>query len=180
MSKSSKKIYIVLAHTGTILSKIIKNFTFCEFSHVSISLDKNLDKMYSFGRLNPYNPFFGGFVHESIESGTFKRFDKTTVKVYSINVTEEQYNKIENIIKYFENNSKNYKFNVLGLFASGFNIQICKNNSFYCAEFVKHVIENAGIEINLPKIIRPEDFKFINNKDFVYKGLLQKYKLYIR
>lgn len=30
--------------------------------------------MYSFGRLNPYNPFWGGFVHESIDKGTFKRF----------------------------------------------------------------------------------------------------------
>lgn len=35
-----KKIYIILTHTGTILSKIIKEFTKDEFSHVSIALDK--------------------------------------------------------------------------------------------------------------------------------------------
>ena len=32
-----------------------------EFSHVSISLDAQLNHMYSFGRLHPYNPFWGGF-----------------------------------------------------------------------------------------------------------------------
>lgn len=59
-----KKIYIVLTHTGTNLSKIIKNWTKDEFSHVSIALDEDLDEMYSFGRLHPYNPVWAGLVHE--------------------------------------------------------------------------------------------------------------------
>lgn len=37
------KIYIVLTHTGTILSKIVKWYTKKDFSHVSISLDKELN-----------------------------------------------------------------------------------------------------------------------------------------
>ena len=42
-----KKIYIVLTHTGTTLSKIIKTYTKDEFSHVSIALDNKLQEMYS-------------------------------------------------------------------------------------------------------------------------------------
>ena len=42
-----KEIYIVLTHTGTVLSRIIKNYTQDEFSHVSISLDKELKDKYS-------------------------------------------------------------------------------------------------------------------------------------
>ena len=71
MKKKESKtdvIYIVLSHTGTVLSRLIKTFTRAEYSHVSISLDKNLEKMYSFGRINPYNPFYAGFVHEKIHS----------------------------------------------------------------------------------------------------------------
>ena len=75
-----KEIYIVLTHTGTVLSRIIKDYTQDEFSHVSISLDKELKEMYSFGRLNPYNPFWGGFVQEGINFGTFKRLEKQYVK----------------------------------------------------------------------------------------------------
>ena len=42
-----------------------------------LELDEDLTKMYSFGRLYPYNPFLGGFVHEGLDRGTFKRFKKT-------------------------------------------------------------------------------------------------------
>ena len=88
-----KKIYIVMTQTGTILSRLVKLRTGCEYGHVSIALDENLDKMYSFGRLNPYNPFWGGFVHERINSGTFKRFSKTRARIYSLEIDDEQYEK---------------------------------------------------------------------------------------
>ena len=94
-----KNVYIVLAHTGTIMSRIIRIFMKDEFSHVSISLDKELNKMYSFGRLNPYNAFVGGFVHEYINKGTFKRFKNTRASIYSLEITDEQYENIENIIR---------------------------------------------------------------------------------
>ena len=76
-----KRIYLILTYSGTILSRIIKIYTRDEFAHVSISLDEELNQMYSFGRLNPYNPFIGGFVHEGINIGTFKRFRKTQTAV---------------------------------------------------------------------------------------------------
>ena len=90
-----QKIYIVLTYTGTILSKAVKVYTRKKYSHISIALDKELKEMYSFGRLNPYNPFIGGFVHESINSGTFKRFKNTTTRIYSLNVSDKQYEKIK-------------------------------------------------------------------------------------
>ena len=46
MSSKTKKIYIVLTYTGTILSRIIKLYTKAEYCHVSLSLDKKLNKMY--------------------------------------------------------------------------------------------------------------------------------------
>ena len=50
---------------------IKKSYTKDEFSHVSIALDIQLEKMYSFGRLKPYNPFIAGFVHEYIHTRYF-------------------------------------------------------------------------------------------------------------
>ena len=96
------KIYIVLTHTGTTLSKIVKWYTKKDFSHVSISLDKELNEMYSFGRLNPYNPFLGGFVHEYTDKGIFKRFKNTNAAIYSLEVTQEQYEHIKNAINKIE------------------------------------------------------------------------------
>lgn len=171
-----KKIYIVLTHTGTILSQIIKKYTKDEFTHASISLDMDLNEMYSFGRLNPYNAFWGGFIHEYINKGTFKRFYNTRTKIYSLEITEEQYEEVKNIIKQIQENKKIYKFNTLGLFAVGFHKRIEKENSFYCAEFVKYTLEKAKIDTKLPEAVKPEDFKNIEGLQEIYSGLLKKYK----
>lgn len=173
-----KKIYIILTHTGTILSQIIRHWTGDEFSHISIALDEELEEMYSFGRLNPYNPFWGSFVHEQINRGTFKRFKKTRAEIYSMFVTEEQYEKIRKTISYFENNKQKYKFNILGLACVSINKKIIRKNTFYCAEFVKHILKTAGItEVNeLPQIIRPQNFKQLKGIKLEYNGLLKKYK----
>lgn len=42
-----KQIYIVLTHTGTVLSRMIKMYTKGKFSHISIAFDKDLNEMYS-------------------------------------------------------------------------------------------------------------------------------------
>lgn len=171
-----REIYVVLTHTGTILSRMIKCYTKDEFSHCSISLDIALKEMYSFGRLNPYNAFWGGFVHEYINKGTFKRFYKTKTKIYSLEVTDEQYENIRKIVMEIQKNKEKYKFNTLGLFAAGFHKRIREEHSFYCAEFVKYVIENAGINTGLPETVKPEDFKKIKGLREIYSGLLREYK----
>ena len=110
-----KNVYIILSHTGTLLSRIIKIATGNESTHSSISLDENLEKMYSFGRLNPYNAFIGGFVEEGKNIGTFKRFKKTKVGVYKLKVSDEQYSDIKETINYIKKHRHKYKFNLLGL-----------------------------------------------------------------
>jgi hypothetical protein len=172
-----KKIYIVLTYSGTMLSKIIKGYTKDEFAHVSISLDRELNEMYSFGRLNPYNPFIGGFVQEYMHKGTFKRFYNTKAGIYSLDITDEQYENIKRIIKQIEMYKSNYKFNLLGLFAAGFRIRLSREYYFYCAEFVKYVIEKADVCVELPNAIKPEDFKQITGLKNIYKGFLRSYQI---
>ncbi len=171
-----KKIYLILTHTGTTLSTIIKCYTKDEFSHVSIALDKELNTMYSFGRLRPNNPFIGGFVHEGIDFGTFKRFKNTQSEIYSLEIADNKYEKIKEEIKKFESNKEKYKFNIIGLFAVSINKKIHYKNTFYCAEFVKYLFEKVKIDNNLPDIIRPQDFKKLKDIELVYSGKLKDYK----
>lgn len=171
-----KNIYIVLTHTGTILSRMIRRYTKDEFSHCSISLDIDLNEMYSFGRLNPYNAFYGGFVHEYINKGTFKRFYNTRARIYSVQITDEQYSKIAENIKFIEKNKAEYNFNVWGLFAAGFGKKITNKKGFYCSEFVKYILETAGVKTGLGDIATPEDFKNMIGLSEIYDGLLRKYR----
>ena len=170
-----KKIYLVLTHTGTTLSTIIKCYTKDEFSHISIALDEELNEMYSFGRLHANNPFIGGFVHEGIDFGTFKRFKNTQTEIYSLKIDNTKYEDINNEINIFKNNKEKYKFNIIGLFAVSINKKIHYKNTFYCAEFVKYLFEKAKIENNLPDIIKPQDFRKLKDINLVYKGKLKDY-----
>ena len=170
-----KQIYIVLTSTGTLLYKIIRFYTKDEFSHVSISLDRNLTQMYSFGRHYAYNPFYGGFVHEYIDKGTFKRFYNTKTRVYSLDIEDEQYEILKNTIADFEEKRNILKFNFIGLVGVGFDKKLKRKNYFYCAEFLKYLFDKAGIQNNLPELTRPESFKQLNSLNQIYSGLLRNY-----
>ena len=172
-----KKVYIVLTYTGTILSRIVKLYTRKEFSHVSISLDENLESMYSFGRKNPYLILPAGYVHESVDYGTFKRFKKTKTAIYSLQISDEQYDKLANEIDKFNKDKDNYDFNIIGLFTAMFRWKLKREKKLYCAEFVKVVLDDAGVETNLPNCVRPDDFKYIEGLKLVYTGKLQNYRI---
>lgn len=58
------EVYIVLTKTGIILSKIVHLIKRHQYTHVSISLNQKLDKMFSFERVDPCNLFVSGLVHE--------------------------------------------------------------------------------------------------------------------
>ena len=96
-----KKVYFVLTDAGTALGKIIKFKTKKKYTHASIALDKNLEKMYSFSRLHPYNCFVGGFMHERLKQGCFKRFKNTKAIIYSMEITDKQFEKLQEQIKIF-------------------------------------------------------------------------------
>ena len=98
------KIYIVMSQTGTILSRILKRITGADYNHVSLGISKELDVMYSFGRKNPYYPFWGGFVEESKRFGTFKRFYKTEALVLELNVGNKKDDISKFILEFVNNN----------------------------------------------------------------------------
>lgn len=95
--ETTKQLYIVLSQTGTVLSRILKFTTGAEYNHSSISLSEDLSKMYSFGRKNPYNPFWGGFVKESPHTGTFKRFQGTKVIIFAVEIDENLHRTIQTL-----------------------------------------------------------------------------------
>ena len=170
-----RKIYIVLSYTGTFLSKLIRIYTRKEYSHVSISLDPHLENMYSFGRIHAYNPFWAGFVQESPKFGTFKRFKKSKIRIYSLEVSEEDYNIIKETIDNIRLHRKHYKYNFAGLITIIGHYHLKRENCFYCAEFVKYVLNASNLELDLPEIVKPDDFQKLDGADIIYTGIISEY-----
>lgn len=172
-----KSIYVVLSQTGTVFSRVLKFFTHAEYNHASISLTSTLDKMYSFGRLNPYNPFVGGFVEEGKNKGTFKRFYKTQAMVIEVRVSDEKYNAIKYFIEYFVKHKTEFHYNYLGILFACFNKHHTSQKRFYCSEFVSECLKVFDIENanELPNIIKPIDFLKLKNKHIIFTGTLKNY-----
>ena len=171
-----KDIYIVLTHTGTILSNIIKLVKHTKYNHASISLDKELNLLYSFGRLNPYLTLPGGFIKEGIRIGTFKRFKNTKCKILKLEVTEMQYKLMLDKINYIVEHKKEYGFNIIGFLLAGINVRRCCSNKYYCSEFVKYILDFGKVDVSkIPDIVQPEDLLLIDGLEVVFEGLLREY-----
>ena len=171
-----KRIFIVLSSTDTTLAKSIRKCTGTEFSHTSLALDNNFEEMYSFSRRKTNNPFVGRFKKESFDTGIFAKSKECLCQIYTAIVTEEQIEKIKEKLEYFRNSKRVFKFNNLGLFACWFKIIFPRKYKRVCSQFVSECLTYACPEIILPKhywIMQPEDFKFVQNINLIYRGPMQ-------
>lgn len=171
----SSHIYLVFTQTGTWLSKLIYLATGMKYAHTSLCLNHHFTQMYSFGRVNPDNPFSGGFVVENIHGGVFKKFAHCACLIYRVEVTEEQRTQLMRELSVFMQNQKNLKYNFLGLFGVMFNVALKRRHSYFCSQFVTEVLMRSNIVSgnHLPELARPSDLLAIENKEFVYEGPAQ-------
>jgi len=101
----------------------------------------------------------------------------TKCVVISLNVSEEQYNliqeELEKMIKY----KQIYKYNILGLILAGIHKNIKTKNKFYCSEFVRYILAKGKIDLSeIPDVVYPVNFLSLKNKKIEYEGLLKEYK----
>lgn len=174
-----KEIYILLTHTGSLLSKLIKRYTKEPFSHVSIAFDSNLDEVYSFGRKRPRNPLIAGFVVEDIRNGTFSMFSETTYGLYSLNINDFQYNNLKNTMLEFEKIKQKSSYNLLGLVGVYLGHPIDRTYAYFCSQFVAAAFEKSGIMIfNKPiGLVTPKDFRTCSSLNFVKSGKLSYFNI---
>ncbi|MGD9569547.1 MAG: hypothetical protein AB7V48_14750 [Sedimentibacter sp.] len=169
-----KSIYVILTRTNTILSRIINIVTNDKFTHASISLDKNLETMYSFGRRNVYNPFIGTFVIENFNEGVYGFHEYLHGQVIEIEVTNEQYESVEKLTNNFILNNESYKYNYIGLINILLKRESFSENKFLCSEFVYYILNSSNIiDLKIPRnLVRPQYFEKLNGK-VIYEGNLK-------
>ena len=167
-------LYIVLTRPNTIISKLIQIFKKDEYTHASISLNKGLDEMYSL-RENIYNPFIGIFKLENINKGLYKVHKVLPGLIMEVEVSKEQYEKVQEILESFIANSHRYKYNYKGLLYSAFNKEACNDYRFMCSEFVYHLLKESQIaDFKVARnLVRPQSLLNIRNR-VIFKGNLKE------
>lgn len=172
-----KKVYILLMHTDTIPSKIVKIFTRYEYSHVAISLDRTCNTLYSFGRKKLHSVIDGGFSIENKDGEFFKTFDQTKCRIYEVVISDRQYLKLASIIEYMKEHSEEYKYDFLGIAFRFFKLPVTFKKKYVCSYFVAYVLQQCQIYNFNKKLcfIKPKDFENLNGFNEVYRGAFCSY-----
>jgi len=170
-------LYLVFSKTDTWLSRVLQLFIKSKYVHVSVSLDKDLHTMYSFGRVNPDNPFSGGFSQENLSEGVFKKNRNCECVVYRIGITEEQHQLLVTELERFIASKEYYRYNLLGLFTAKMNVPFKRHRYYFCSQFVSELLVKSHI-LQLehsPELIKPTDLLNIEGKEEVFKGFVREY-----
>lgn len=170
-------VYILMTYTDTTMAKSIRFFTGDPYSHVSISFDDSLEKMYSFGRKfkDSTMSFIDG---ESINHGLLGDIKGETK--YSLYVTyfdDTQVSVMQSKLDEFKAKSNELKFSFLGLFNVALGKETHKSNEYFCSQFVADVLKagNSNIIKKDPSLYKPYDFAKYKEFHFVERGTLKNY-----
>ena len=179
--QAEREIFIMLSQTKTYFARLIKLYTKEPYAHASIAFDEDLEEMYSFARLRPRNPFVTGFVEEDITSGVFGECIETTCSVYSLKVTQEQYDRLKVEVETFKKNRQKYAYNFLGIVGVMIHKPINSTNRYFCSQFVAHILEKSGIILfnKSSALVRPFDIRICPKLKKVYQGKLVNYRSYL-
>lgn len=176
--KRTYPVFVVLTHTGTVLSNIIKNFTGNPYSHASISFDSSLRNMYSFGRKFKNNPLIGTFVKEDINKGLFEDVkDTASYSIYVTFVTKKELDLMKEKLNYFLIRKDELKYNFTGLIKHTLGMESERENTYFCSQFIDTILKSSGKTYfnRHSSLVKPYDFARHKDFYFVSKGLLKNY-----
>jgi hypothetical protein len=173
---NNRYIYLIFSKTGTWLSRLISAFSDIRYPHASLSFDSDCTQMYSFGRINPNNPFSGGFVVENLHDGVFSRSASCECMILRVKVTDEQYLALQKYIEKFSKEKDKYKYNFLGLYGILLNKPLKRKNYYFCSQFISEALIKSNVlkSEKDPELTRTDDLYSIKNREILYEGFINE------
>ena len=171
-------VYVVVMHTGSAISTVIKKATGDLYSHASISFDPSLTNMYSFGNKRiKGKAFANGFKKEDIHNEFFSSRN-IPYAMYMVPVTKEELVAMKKRLDYFVKNENKFSFDMIGLVKIFFGIADNPENRYFCSRFVMDVL-NAGRPADPytqeESLVKPQDLAETNFARYVMGGYLKDY-----
>ena len=175
---NTAKIYIFLTRTNTVLSNIIHFLTKSEYTHAGLSLDNNLDWLYSFSRVHKNNPFIGGFMHENVTDGVYAAKVDIPCAIYELEIDLLTYDKVKKRINSMFGERHKYHYNIKGLIYYYFNKKKDRPYHYFCSEFVAEILIECGATKHkmIPSLTKPKDLTNIPDLKLIFWGNIKEYK----
>ena len=144
----SENIYIVLVRANTLMGRITRKLFQYDYTHVAISLEKDLDRLITFSRRRHYTPFDCGYMIENINCYAYGKNKNVKLKIFKVPVRKDSKQEIEKYID-MVSKDKSYTFNFYSMLTMpivhGFRIYKAHN----CMSFVSKILKlSKEIEFN--------------------------------
>ena len=148
-------IYIVFSATPTGMGSLIRKATRNRYNHVSLSLSRDIHKMYSFARLHRTIPLYGGFVAESILR--YQSFaGEAKVKICRVEVPEPRFTYLRNYLERLWSEREEYIYNTPAALASLVHLRPNIFRAYTCVTFVQGILARYGLagvtETDIPTV----------------------------
>ena len=174
--EKEKFVYIVVSQSGTRISRLLRLLSRDAYNHVSLALDPALQQMYSYGRRRLENPFIGGFVRETPQTGVFGHFRETEAVVVRLPMSGAAYDTLQARMREMYKNRAAYGYDYFGVLLAFFGKSKRREHKSYCSKFVAGELQTAGVMKPEKRAFRPVDFLALPRGETVFSGKLRAYK----
>lgn len=171
-NKRRYPLYVLLTYVGSGLAKVITRYTKGIYSHAAISLDSDLERIYS------YNVSDNGFAIESLKR--YLSLDpNSNMCVYTILLTKEELLKVKVKLDYFLLNKKKTKYSVLNILGLLVNKPVELANDMICSQFVDYILKTVDIDVTHKNsgLVTPNDLYLAMNPSIfkIFEGKMVDY-----
>lgn len=139
-----KSVYVLLTRTGTIFSKGMRLMVTDEFTHSSISLNRDLTQLFSFARKHHRLMLPAGLVREDVFSGVYGSNPDAPCALLELSVSDEVYSAIARRIYSMVVSAEDYHYSILGVALCYFSIAHSRGRHYFCSQFVADVLHRSG------------------------------------
>jgi hypothetical protein len=176
IESATERVWVLLFNSSTMASRVIKAWTGDTYTHAVLSLDRNMEKMYSFG----ISEHGAGFLVEKLEDYGLD----SPYSIYEALITKSELARVHSILDQFAN-SRETSYNLIGTVHAALTGKDYKSSSdaLYCSQFVRHVLEQAGAARLFGKklqsdtyglAMKPYDFARAPGFRFVRRGVVSQ------
>ena len=173
-----QKLYILLSRSSSITSKIVYFFTKTTYTHSSLAFDEELNQLYSSARKKGTRTFPAGPTRESLYKGFFGRDNHIPCAIYSLEVSDEVYNRAKAQIDFFMEHIDDYKFSAWGIIACKFGIKWERKNKYFCSQFLAEILTKSGaLSFDKPNcLVHPRDYQTVPGIKLIFEGTIGEVK----
>ena len=170
---STRKIYILLTRFSDIRGRILSVFTGGYYTHASLGLEEDPGTFYSF--------VLKGFRIEKITRYLKPGREPFPVKLYEIEVPAYTYNTIKEKIEYFVAYKNRMHYTTIGLLLSLLRIPYQRKVSYFCSQFVAHILQQVNIVPAHKKsaLYLPQDLSDIPGTKLLFSGNMMTMLVYL-